>query len=209
MNDHNCELINIDENFDEAVNKASQIYLNSGVFVYPTDTIYGFGGNPFKSEVVNRLRDIKGRTAGQKFILLINDLPLLSEYIEVSSENHLDFLHHIWPNPVTVILRLNTSVAKELGFETAAFRIPDNRFCKRLLSQLKMPVISTSVNRTGQEPLNDEVQIRHEFGSSIDAIFYSEKNNHHTASTIIDLTKNTPVLIREGLLKFNELIKFF
>lgn len=208
MNDRNCELINIEENFDEAVNRAADLYLNAGLFVYPTDTLYGFGGNPYKKDVITRLNQIKGRSAEQKFILLINDLTLILEHIEPISEKYLDFLHHIWPNPVSVILRLNEYSAKELGLETAAFRIPQNRFCKRLLSMLKMPLISTSVNRSGQEPLNDKVLIRYEFGNVIDAVFYSSKVSNAAASTIIDLTKNSPVLIREGSVKFNDLIKF-
>jgi len=209
MNDHNCELINIDENFDEAVNKASELYLKSGVFAYPTDTIYGFGGNPFKGEVVERIRNIKGRASDQKFIFLINDLSLILEYIDIISERHLDFLHHIWPAPVSVVLKLNAYAEDELKMKTAAFRIPENRFCKRLLSSIKMPLISTSVNRSGQDPLNDQVLIRYEFGNSIDAIFYTSRNKSFSASTIIDLTKSTPALIREGSVKYDDLIKFF
>lgn len=209
MKDHNCEIINIDDNFDDAVNRAAELYLDSRIFVYPTDTIYGFGGSPFKKGVVKRLYEIKGRSADQKYILLINDLSLLSEYIELSSEKQLDFLHHIWPNPVSVILRLNSHSAEELGMKTAAFRIPGNRFCKRLLSKIRMPLISTSVNRSGQPPLNDKVLIRYEFGNDIDAIFYSGIAVSNTASTIIDLSASEPLLVREGSVKFNDLMKFY
>lgn len=208
MNDYNCELINIDENFEESVNKAAELYLESGVFVYPTDTIYGFGGNPFNKQVIKRISAIKGRNSEQKFILLIDNLTLILEYITAIPEKNVDFLHKIWPNPVSVILKLNEYLASELGTSTAAFRIPDNRFCKRLLSKLKMPLISTSVNRSGQLPMNDKNQIRYEFGNVVDAIFYTERSATYPASTLIDLTSNEPLLLREGSIKFSELTKY-
>ncbi len=70
-----------------------------------------------------------------------------------------------------------------------------------------MPLISTSVNRTGNEPLNDPSLIIQEFSNEVDAIFYSEKKSYFEASTLIDLTTDEPKLIREGKIKFVELMK--
>ncbi|MCL5031553.1 MAG: L-threonylcarbamoyladenylate synthase [Bacteroidetes bacterium] len=205
----NAELINIDADFDKAVQKAKKNYLEGSVFIYPTDTIYGFGANPFNSEAVKRIDEIKHREPGKMYILLINSIEVLLKYIEIKSEKHLDFLLSIWPNPVSVVLTLNSKTSEILGTETAAFRIPNHRFCVKLTSELQMPIISTSVNRSSQPPLLDPSVIVDEFSSELDAIFYSEKKCYYEASTLIDLSDSVPILIREGKIKFDDILEKF
>ena len=87
------------------------------MFIYPTDTVYGFGANPFNEEAVNRVNEIKGREAGKWYILLINGINNLLKYVELKSEKDMDFLISIWPNPITVILNLNNKTKSILKKE--------------------------------------------------------------------------------------------
>ena len=200
-------LINIDENFDESIIIACELFLKGSIFIYPTDTIYGFGGNPFNEMTIKRIGEIKGKVNWRRYIFLISDIEMLKQYADINSEKYLDFLLSIWPNPVSVILKLNEKYQELLQSETGAFRIPNHRFCKKLIDELKMPLVSTSVNRTGSEPLNDPSQIIQEFSNEVDTIFYSDKKSFFAASTLIDLNKSEPVLVREGKIKFVELMK--
>ncbi len=202
-----AELFNIDNNIDEAVQKAKRLYLEGTIFIHPTDTIYGFAANPFNEDAVNKIVEIKQRPSGKKYILLINNVDSLLTYTDIDSEKHLDFLISIWPNPVSVVLKLNKKTSKILNMETAAFRIPNNRFCLKLLDAVNMPVISTSVNRSNEKPLFDPVMIRDEFGSEVETIFYTNKKLMHEYSTLIDLTNNKLNLVREGKIKFDDLLK--
>jgi L-threonylcarbamoyladenylate synthase len=127
--------------------------------------------------------------------------------VDLISENHLDFLLSIWPNPVSVVLRLNEQYREILNLETGAFRIPNHRFCLKLLKEINMPLISTSVNRTGKKPMNDPSMIIQEFSQEVDAVFYSENKSFFEASTLIDLSTEEPRLLREGRIKFVDLIK--
>ena len=200
-------LMNIDGKFDESIKLAQELFLKGSIFIYPTDTIYGFGGNPFNEEVIKKISDVKGKTNWRRYIFLISNIDTLKNYVQINSEKHLDFLLSIWPNPVSVILKLNKHYQEILKMETGAFRIPNHRFCLKLLSELKMPLISTSVNRTGSEPLNDPSMIIQEFSNEIDAIFYSESKSFVEASTLIDLSSDELKCIREGRIKFVDLIK--
>ncbi len=200
-------LINIDEKFEESVKIAVELFLTGSVFIYPTDTIYGFGGNPFNETAIKKISEIKGKINWRRYIFLISDLEILKSYADITSERYLDFLLSIWPNPVSVILKLNNKYQELLKSETGAFRIPNHRFCLKLINELKMPLVSTSVNRTGNEPMNDPSQIIQEFASEVDAIFYSDQKSFFEASTLIDLSKDEPVLVREGRIKFVELMK--
>lgn len=209
MSDKKAELINIDYNIDEAVQRAKKIYNEGKVFIYPTDTIYGLGANPFNKKAIERIFDIKGREAEKKFILLIDTIQNLMKYAEIRSEKEIDFLLSIWPNPVSVIIRLTNETKKVLEQEDAAFRIPDNKFCYKLLTELKIPLVSTSANRTGEDPVLEYKKLIDEFISDVDAIFYTEKEVKAEASTIIRLGGEKPELIREGVLKFEDIIRKF
>lgn len=202
-----AQLINIDNNLKEAVQKAKKLYLEGTIFIHPTDTIYGFAANPFNDEAVKKIEDIKRRPSGKKYILLVNNIDNLLTYTDIHSEKHLDFLLSIWPNPVSVVLKLNRKTSGLLNTETAAFRIPNSRFCLKLLEAIKMPMISTSVNRSNELPLFDSIIIRNEFGTEVDTIFYTSKKLMHEYSTIIDLTNNDLKLVREGKIKFDDLKK--
>lgn len=200
-------LFNIDEKFDESIKLANELFLNGSIFIYPTDTIYGFGGNPFNDIAIKKISEVKGKANWRRYIFLISDIEMLKHYADINSEKYLDFLLSIWPNPVSVILKLNKKYQELLNSETGAFRIPNYRFCQKLISEIKMPLISTSVNRTGNEPLNHPSQIIQEFANEVDAIFYSDKKSFFEASTLIDLSKDEPVLVREGKIKFVEIMK--
>lgn len=205
----NGNLISIDDDIDKAVIEAKKLYLEGTVFIHPTDTIYGFSANPFNDEAVKKIDEIKQRTNDKKYILLVNKVDCLLKYVELTSEKHLDFLISIWPNSVSVVLKLNKKTAEILKTQTAAFRIPNHRFCLKLLSEINMPMVSTSANRSNKKPLNDPFLIQEEFGSEVRAIFYSEKKSFYESSTLINLVSTEPVLLREGKIKFNDLMEKF
>ncbi len=204
-----AEMINVDNNFENAIQKAKKLYLQGTVFIYPTDTIYGFGANPFNEEAVLRINEIKGRDQNKRYILLIDNIETLLKYVDIQSEKHIDFLISIWPNPVSVVLKLNNKTRDLFGFETSAFRIPHQRFCQKLLSELKMPLISTSVNRKDNPPLVESGIIKDEFAHEVDTIFYTEKKSFFQASTLIDLSDSKPALLRQGRIKFEDLLEKF
>jgi L-threonylcarbamoyladenylate synthase len=202
-------LINIDEHPESSLTLAVGLYQSGRIFIYPTDTIYGIGGNPFDEKVVKRISDIKGRNEKKQFVWLISDFENLLNYVDVTFENHIDFLQRIWPGPVSVVLNLNDRTKKITDFKTIAVRVPNNNFCQKLLTEIKQPLISTSVNRSSQEPANHVEQIAEDFSREVDAIIYNSDPVQHFASTIIDLTTKQPKLIREGSIKFVELLKNF
>jgi len=203
------DFICVENDLENSILKAKKIYLEGGVFVYPTDTIYGFGANPFNEEAVEKVNEIKGRVDEKGYILFVDSIDTLTKYVELNSEKYLDFLLSIWPNPVSVVLKLNHNTSGILNTNTAAFRIPNHRFCQKLTSELQMPLISTSVNRSGLPPINHPEMIKQEFEMEVMGIFYSNKKCYEKASTVVDLTGQKLILQREGKIKFDELLKKF
>jgi len=201
------KIINIDENPESAIILAAELFHAGKIFIYPTDTIYGIGGNPFDENVVRRIADIKGRNEKKQYIWLLSDFENLMNYVEITSEIYLDFLQKIWPAPVTVILNLNERTKEITNQDTIAVRIPQNDFCLKLLKEISRPLISTSVNRTGENPLNEIDKIVNNFLPDVDAIIFYSETTEKISSTIIDLTSKQPKLVREGSIKFVELLQ--
>lgn len=204
-----AEIIKIEDNCDEAVQKAKKYFYEGKVFIYPTDTIYGLGANPFNDEAVKRISTIKKRNERKDYILLIGSLEQLLNYTEIENERLLDLLNELWPNPVSVVLKLNSKTTAILNKENAAFRIPRNRFCIKILEAIKMPLVTTSVNKSGQPPFVDPSQIIDNYSEEVDAIFYSIKQIQITSSTLVDMTGSEPVVLRQGKFQIDNLIKKF
>ena len=199
----------IDDDIESVLKLAHKLYFEGSVFIHPTDTIYGFGANPFNKEAVDEISRIKQRDEERKYILLIQNIDSLLKYIRVVDDLHIDFLMNIWPNPVSVILPVKNEVADIVESETLAFRIPSHNFCQRLLERIQAPIISTSVNRSGEPALNDPQAIIQEFRDEVGAVFYSQKKQIPVSSTLIDLTQQVPVLIREGRIPFHHILHEF
>ena len=209
MQSDQIKIINIEENLESALSLSAEFYHSGKIFIYPTDTIYGIGGNPFDVNVVKRISDIKGRDEKKQFIWLISDFEKVMNYVEIIYETHLEFLQKIWPAPVTVILNLNERTKAIINQDSIAVRIPQNDFCLKLLKEISRPLISTSVNRSGENPINHIDKIIQNFSSDVDAILIHPESSEKKSSTIIDLTSKQPKLIREGSIKFVELLKNF
>ena len=209
MQDSYRNIINVDEHPESSLVLSLGLYRSGKIFIYPTDTIYGIGGNPFDKKVVQRITDIKGRNEKKQFIWLISDFENLLNYVEVTLESHFDFLQKIWPGPVSVVLNLNDRTKEITDFETIAVRIPNNDFCQKLLKEIRQPLISTSTNKSGQDPINKIEQIIENFSQDVDAIIFNSDPIQQYSSTLIDLTTEQPKLIREGSIKFVELLKNF
>lgn len=200
-----AKLINIDSDIEMAVSEAKKIFNSGGIFIYPTDTIYGFGCNPFNDTALQTLNSIKGRGEQKQYILLVDSVSTLLNYIDLNDDEIIAMLKNIWPNPISFIFNLNYKTRNLLQYDVAAFRIPNNTFCLDLLTELKAPLVSTSVNFSNQQPLTDYPSIKNEFADKVNAIFFINEKENIGASTLVDLTKKPPKIIRKGKINFMEL----
>lgn len=207
--DIESKTINIDEKPAKGIETALKTYFSGGIMIYPTDTIYGLGCNPFNEDSVRKITELKQRDERKHYILLVGDIQTLMKYVELRTEVHLDFLHSLWPNPVSVILKLNNQTKNLWGTEDAAFRIPNHNFCRKLLNELKSPLISTSVNKSGEPPINDVSQIVGSFAEFTDLLLYGNYPQMNQSSTLIRLTGMKPELLREGKVPFEEILSKF
>ncbi len=138
--------------FNDNLDDISQVISNDGVILYPTDTIWGLGCNPFSENAVKKLYQIKKRDTSKPLILLVNSIEMLKSYInEIHPRIETLLIHH--NKPLTIIYPSPKNIPKWIQGEhtSIAIRIPNDPFCQSLITHINQPICSTSANFSGQE----------------------------------------------------------
>ncbi len=130
------------------------------VAAYPTDTIYGLGCRAGDKKAVQRIAAIKGRPAGKGFVLLASSLGMVERYC-LLGDDLKERLKNLWPGRVTAVLpaRKKSALAFLRKDGTLAFRVPASASLRRIISRLGEPLVSTSLNRSGMQPLGSPREI--------------------------------------------------
>lgn len=184
---------------DATVERALGILNTGGVVVLPTDTLYGLSAAVDTEAGGRRIDAIKGVPSGRGYVLLGDDLRMVSGWVESFGCTTESVLAAIWPAPLTAVLPAGPRCPR-WSRPTVAFRVPDYRPLRYLIGRLGRPIISTSVNRSGDPPLDDADAISREFGSQIDLVVCDANRaaRHSRGSTIVDFSGESPRVLREG-----------
>ena len=171
--------------------------LNNGdVIVYPTDTLYGFGVDATNSYAIQNLNKLKGRS--QPLSILLKNVSDVSTYAKITPEIRAE-LESIFPGEYTILLPSINSELSPLVFNSSSLvgiRIPFHFFPLQLVKLFGKPIITTSINRHGNEPLNDITQVEIDF-PNID-IFEDNDHTSSKGSTIIDMSQTPFSIVRQG-----------
>lgn len=173
---------------------------NGELVVYPTDTLWGLGCDPFDEDAVARLMQLKGRRKGGFSILVpsIDDLWWLAYRTPAAKRLAERFL----PGPLTLVLRRRHAFPRAVTVGgTVGLRIPDHPVALALLRKAG-PVIGTSANRHGDDVADSLTEVRAALG---DGVHYLDgEPPAGIGSTIVDLTREAPALVRDGALPWSE-----
>ncbi len=125
-----------------------------GVIAYPTDTIYGLGCLSSKKKAIKKIRRIKGRNDDKPMLVLIKCFTMLKKYFYVD-KSQTEYLKKIWPGKISVILKNKNLLNKEVlgSAEAGAVRLPNNPFLVKIIRMAGEPLVSTSLNKSGEKPL--------------------------------------------------------
>lgn len=168
--------------------KVSRILARGGIVIMPCDTIYGFVGK--FPDADGRIRSVKGRGETKPFLVLSTEELLTNlTYQQIPGD-----LKKYWPGPLTMILK-----GKSAG-ETVAVRVPKDPVLLRLIEAAGSPIFSTSVNRSGESPLNRIAEIIDEFEGEVDLVVDGGDIVGGSPSTIVDATSRPFRILRRGSL---------
>jgi len=174
---------------------------NGGLIIYPTDTVYGLGCDITNNRTLEKIAQLKGvKLAKANFSFICSDLSNLSDYVKQIDNRTFKLLKRTLPGPYTYILpgsnNLPTVFKKK---KTVGIRVPDNNICKAIVENLGNPIVSTSIHDEDEviEYTTDPELILEKWNHLVDIVIDGGYGDN-VASTVIDLTGEEPVLVREG-----------
>ncbi len=180
------------------IRRVVEVLQGGGVIGYPTDTIYGVGCDLFNQEAIRKIHRLKKLEGKKPLSFICSDLKDISRYAYVSNYAY-KMMKRLLPGPYTFVLKA-TKVVPKIAMtrqNTVGIRIPDNKICLALVKELGHPIISTSVYKPDEGLFNEPAEIEERFGKQLDLVIDGGVivAEH---SSIVDLTGDSPKVIREG-----------
>lgn len=181
------------------VAKVAEILRDGGLIAYPTDTTYGIGCSIFNKKGVERIYQIKQREKKKPFSFICADLSDVTHYARVSNYA-FNILKRRLPGPYTFVLEATRVVPDLLVTKqkTVGIRIPDNPICLAIVQALGHPIVTTSANLTGEEPIGDPLQIERELGKQLDLVVDGGLLPADVSS-VVSLIDDVPEVLRKGV----------
>ena len=183
------------------IQRVVKIIKKGGLVIYPSDTVYALGCDITNNRALEKLAQIKGvKLAKANFSFVCEDLSNLSDYVKQIDTKTFKLLKRALPGPYTFILPGNNNLPtvfkkkKEVGI-----RVPDNSITQAIVRALGNPIVSTSIYDEDEviEYMTDPELIFEKWERLVDVVIDGGYGDN-VASTVIDLTGDEPVLIREG-----------
>ena len=186
---------------EAAIKKVVDVLKNGGLVIYPTDTVYGLGCDITNTKALERIAKIKGvKLDKANFSFVCSDLSHISDYVKQIDTATFKILKRALPGPYTFILPGNNNLPKEFKKKTTVgIRVPDNAIALEIVRQLGNPIVSTSIHDEDAvlEYSTDPELIFDKWQNLVDMVIDGGYGDN-IGSTIIDLSRSEPVVIREG-----------
>lgn len=176
--------------------------LKGKIICFPTDTVYGVGCMIEDDQALQKIYHIKHRDLNKPLAVLFPSINSVCEYGKVPNNQVKSLMKQYWPGALTLIMEKNKIISDYVtaGKPTIGCRIPQSDLALSILNHFG-PMATTSVNLSGMPPLNDLNEIRLEFKDSIDYYIEDPSESSKIASTVVDVTKDPYIVLREGSIK--------
>ena len=194
------------------IKQAANIIKSGELVSFPTETVYGLGGNALNSSSAKKIFEAKGRTSDNPLIVHISNKDQLDKIAKIpnSKKELIDKItKKFWPGPLTIILKKKSIIPLETsgGLDTVAIRMPKNKIALKLIELSKVPIAAPSANLSGKPSGTSFEHVYEDFNERISGIVKSKNATIGLESTVIDLSTNTPYLLRPGKIGYEELSK--
>ncbi len=185
----------------EALNEAAGIIANGGLVVFPTDTVYGIGCNPYNTEAIEAIYRAKGRDTQKALPILLASSEDLGRFAhDLTPEADL-LARLFWPGALTLVLKRAAELPEALGAgETLALRIPDHRQARELIELCGGAIATTSANISGLPDAFTAEQAEAYLGDHVALILDGGRTLGSIPSTVVDCTLSPPRVLRAGAL---------
>ncbi len=192
---------------EEELDFAAQCLREGKLVAFPTETVYGLGGNAFDATASARIYEAKGRPSDNPLIVHIADVAALTELAEEVPEAAYRLADVFWPGPLTMILKKSDKVPKTTtgGLGTVAIRMPSDTIAAALIRRSGIYVAAPSANASGRPSTTKAEHVIEDLDGKIDVIIDGGASAIGLESTIVDLTGEVPLILRPGYINAEQL----
>ena len=189
------------------IEEAAQILKAGGLVAFPTETVYGLGGNGLDKEAARKIYAAKGRPSDNPLILHVSKMEEVYPLVENVPEKAKLLMESFWPGPLTLILKKSKIVPLEStgGLDTVAIRCPDNALTLELIERAGLPVAGPSANLSGSPSPTEASHVYHDLSGRIEGILDDGAVGIGVESTILDMSTDRPTLLRPGAITLEDL----
>ncbi|HQP41068.1 MAG TPA: L-threonylcarbamoyladenylate synthase [Smithella sp.] len=185
---------------DAMINRAVTILTDGGIIAYPTETFYGLGVDATHEEATGKIFAVKGRNFKNPVSLIIakpEDINMLVTDVPETAKKLIDAF---WPGALTIVFQASDTVSPLLtaGTGKIGLRVSSHPIALKIVQNMKKPLTATSANLSGAPECSTASEVAGQIGGKIDAILDGGKTPGGASSTLIDVTLNPPVVLREG-----------
>ena len=187
---------------DKLLRQAGEILRNGGLVAFPTETVYGLGGDGLNRESSKKIYAAKGRPSDNPLIIHIVDMEALPYIVSEISRSVEKVAEAFWPGPLTMILPKSDNVPDETtgGLKTVAVRMPSHKVARKLIEYAGGYVAAPSANASGKPSPTLAKYVIEDMDGRIDMIIDGGEVGIGLESTIIDMTVNPPQILRPGFI---------
>lgn len=186
---------------EKEIAKIVEVLRDGGLIIYPTDTVYGLGCDITNTKALEKVARIKGvKLEKANFSFVCSSLKNLSDYVKQIDSSTFKLLKRALPGPYTFIMQGNNNLPKDFKKKkTVGIRVPDNAIAQLIVERLGNPIVSTSIYDEDDviEYTTDPELIYEKWQNKVDIVIDGGYGDN-VASTVIDLSGDVPVVVREG-----------
>ena len=194
------QTINPESFRDEELEEACRILQKGGLVAFPTETVYGLGGDAMHPEASAKIYAAKGRPSDNPLIVHIADMDALEDIAQSVPEAAVKLADHFWPGPLTLIFPKKEAVPKSTtgGLETVAVRMPSHPVARALIRESGVYIAAPSANTSGRPSPTKAEHVKEDLDGRIDMILDGGAVGIGLESTIVDLSTGVPTILRPG-----------
>ena len=201
-------MIKFDPRIIKEAASAKEALFNHGVIAFPTETVMGLAVLFNDPEAYKKLNEVKERPEDKPYTMMVKDIEQIEKYAEID-ERTQRVIEKFMPGSLTILVRVREgSVPAYVTHNTnvIGMRIPSNIEARKLLEIVDLPLLVPSANKSGSAPALTSNEVNEIFGEEIDFVM-SGKAQNGRPSTIVDLTKETPKVVRVGPISEEKIVE--
>ena len=185
---------------DEELKEAASILRSGGLVAFPTETVYGLGGNALDEDAARKIYAAKGRPSDNPLIAHVSCVEEVAPLVKEIPEAGRKLMEAFWPGPLTMIFPKSEKVPYGTtgGLDTVAIRMPDDPVANRLIALAGVPVAAPSANTSGRPSPTTADHVWQDMNGRIEMIIDGGPVGIGVESTIVDVSSAVPAVLRPG-----------